>query len=474
MDGAVVRCSCGAGTTVRLGGFGIDGNAQMLTIYGNQKARFCDGLSRRNFLKIGGLAMGGLALPQILQAEAQLGIRRSHKAVIMIFLPGGPSHQDMFDLKMDAPAEIRGQFKPIKTRVPGIQICEHLPLIAAQMDKLAIIRSVVGAEDNHDAFQCLTGRPARNQPPGGWPALGAVVSTLEGPVNKLVPPFVGLSPKMGEMRWARAGEPGFLGPAYGPFKPEGAGKTDMVLNGVTLDRLADRKALLASFDQFRRDVDGSGMMDGMDAFNQQAFGLLTSSKLLEALDIEKENAKVRARYGKGDPKNRDDGGPKLMEHFLTARRLVEAGARCVTLAFSRWDHHGKNFDALRQDLPLLDQGVSALVEDIHQRGLDKDVSVIVWGEFGRTPTINKDGGRDHWPRVSCAMVTGGGMKLGQVIGSTDRLGGEAVERPVQFGEVFATLYHNLGIDVSKPLLTDLTGRPQFLVDGYAPMKELVS
>ncbi len=446
----------------------------MLTIFGKRTPSFCDGVSRRDFLKVGGLSLGGLALPQLFAAESASGIRRSHKAVIMIFLPGGPSHQDMFDLKMDAPSEVRGEFTPISTKVPGIQICEHLPLIARQMDKFAIIRSMVGALDDHDAFQCLTGRPVRNQPPGGWPSLGSVVSKLQGPVNKYVPPFVGLSPKMGEMRWARAGEPGFLGPAFGPFKPEGAGKTDMVLNGVTLDRLADRKALLSSFDNFRRDVDSSGMMEGMDAFNQQAFGLLTSSKLLEALDINKEDSKVRARYGKGDPKNRDDGGPKLMEHFLTARRLVEAGARCVTLAFSRWDHHGKNFDALRQDLPLLDQGVSALIEDLHARGLEKDVSVIVWGEFGRTPTINKEGGRDHWPRVSCALLAGGGMKTGQVIGATDRLGGEATERPVQFGEVFATLYHNLGIDANKVTLNDLSSRPQFLVDNnYQPVRELI-
>ncbi len=446
----------------------------MLTIYGHRTPRFCDGVSRRDFLRIGALGLGGLALPQLLQAESSAGIRRSHKAVIMIFLPGGPSHQDIFDLKMEAPSEVRGEFKPIPTNVPGIQICEHLPRLAKQMNRMAIIRSMVGALDDHDAFQCLTGRTVRNQPPGGWPSLGAVVTKLQGPVNKFVPPFVGLSPKMGEMRWARAGEPGFLGPAFGPFKPEGAGKTDMVLNGVTLDRLADRKTLLASFDTFRRDVDSSGMMEGLDAFNQQAFGLLTSSKLLEALDIEKEDPKVRANYGKGDPKNRDDGGPKLMEHFLTARRLVEAGARCVTLAFSRWDHHGKNFDALRQDLPLLDQGVSALLEDLHQRGLDKDVSVVMWGEFGRTPTINKDGGRDHWPRVSCAMLAGGGMKTGQVIGSTDRLGGEAVDRPVLFSEVFATLYNRLGIDPGKITLNDLSGRPQYLVDNSSlPLRELI-
>jgi hypothetical protein len=262
--------------------------------------------------------------------------------------------------------------------------------------------------------------------------------------------------------------------AHAPFKPsDEAGKADMVLNGITLDRLADRRALLSSFDRFRRDVDASGAMDGVDVFNRQAFGLLTSSKLAEALDLEREDSRLRARYGKGDPNNRDDGGPKLMEHFLLARRLVEAGARCVTLAFSRWDHHGKGFDALRQDLPLLDQGLSALIEDVYQRGLDKDVSIVVWGEFGRTPKINKDGGRDHWPAVNCGLLAGGGMRTGQVIGSTDRLGGEVKDRPVQFGEVFATLYHNLGIDVSKTTIPDLNGRPQYLVDGYSPMRELI-
>jgi hypothetical protein len=445
----------------------------MLTIYGN-KSRFCDGISRRNFLKIGSLVMGGLSLPQLLRAEAQSGIGKSHKAVIMIFLPGGPSHQDMFDLKLDAPSEIRGEFKPISTKVPGIQICEHMPRIAAVMDKLTIIRSIVGAKDNHDAFQCMTGHLTSPQPPGGWPSLGSVVSKLQGPVDKAVPAFIGLAPKMGHMEWADPGKPGFLGIAHAPFKPEGQGKEDMVLNGVTLDRLADRKTLLTGFDNFRRDVDASGLMEGLDAFNEQAFGVLTSSKLLEALDLQKEDKHIVERYGKGDPKNRDDGGPKLMEQFLMARRLVEAGARCVTLAFSRWDHHGDNFGALRQDLPLFDQGLSALVEDLHQRGLDKDVSVVVWGEFGRTPTINKDAGRDHWPRVSCAVLAGGGMKHGQVIGATDRLGGEASERPVQFGEVFATLYHNLGIDINKVTLPDLAGRPQYLVtDGCQPMPELV-
>jgi hypothetical protein len=449
----------------------------MLTILGPQPARsgYCDGVSRRNFLRIGALGLGGLSLSQLLQAEARAGIGRSHKAVIMIFLPGGPPHQDMFDLKMDAPLEIRGQFKPIPTNVPGIQICEHLPLVAKLADKYTLIRSMVGAEDRHDAITCLTGRHPRNAPPGGWPCMGSVLSKLQGPVSRTMPPSVGLSPKMGHVPWSDNGAAGFLGVGHAPFQPnKGGGKDDMVLNGVTLDRLGDRQRLLARFDGFRRDLDASGMMEGMDAFNQQAFGILTSSRLLEALDVEKEDRKLRERYGKGDPNNRDDGGPKLMEHFLVARRLVEAGARCVTLAFSRWDHHGDNFGALRQDLPLLDQGLNALLRDIHERGLDKDVSVVVWGEFGRTPTINKDGGRDHWPRVSFALLSGGGLRHGQVVGATDRLGGEASERPVQFGEVHATLYHALGIDVNKVTVPDLSGRPQFLVDGgLQPMKELV-
>jgi hypothetical protein len=248
----------------------------------------------------------------------------------------------------------------------------------------------------------------------------------------------------------------------------------LVLNGITLDRLADRQSLLQTFDQFRREVDGSGLMSGMDAFNQQAFGVLTSSRLLEALDVQREAPRVRERYGKGDAKVHGDAAPMLNEQFLVARRLVEAGARVVTVAYGFWDYHGNNFKNARADLPLLDQALTALLDDLHERGLDRDVSVVVWGEFGRTPTINKDGGRDHWPRASCALLAGGGMRTGQVIGATDRLGGEPTERPVTFGEVFATLYHNLGIDVNRVTVPDLSGRPQFLVpEGALPIRELV-
>lgn len=446
----------------------------MLTIFSSARAGlFCDGISRRNFIKIGALSMGGLALPQLLQAEAGAGIRRSHKAVIMIYLPGGPPHQDTFDLKLEAPSEIRGEFRPISTNVDGLQICEYLPKIARVCDKLAVIRSLADAVDDHSDFMCMTARRKQNQPPGGWPTFGAVASKLLGSTDAGVPPFVGLEPRM-QHRPYNAASPGFLGPGHNSFRPEAEGKSDMVLNGVTLDRLADRQALLTGFDRFRRNVDASGLMDGMDAFNRQAFGVLTSSRLLEALDVQREEPKRRERYGKGDARVHGDAAPMLNEQFLIARRLVEAGARVVTVAYGFWDYHGNNFKNARADLPLLDQGVSALIEDLHQRGLDKDVSVVVWGEFGRTPTINKDAGRDHWPRANCALLAGGGMRTGQVIGATDRLGGEPNERPVTFGEVFATLYHNLGIDVNKVTVPDLAGRPQFLVaDGAQPMRELV-
>ncbi|MFK5923386.1 MAG: DUF1501 domain-containing protein [Verrucomicrobiota bacterium] len=451
----------------------------MLSILSSDSGKFCDGVSRRNFLRIGGLGLGGLALPDLLRAESQKNHpakNNSHKAVIMIFLPGGPSHQDMWDIKTDAPSEVRGEFRAIKTNVPGIQIGELFPKIAAMADQFTFIRSMVGSFGGHDAFQCLTGRSPRNAPPSGWPSMGAVLSKMEGSVNSSCPPFVGLSPKCGHDEWGDPGTAGFLGPSHSPFTPyRGGGKEDVVLQGITLDRLSDRKNLLASFDHFRRDMDNSGMMKGMDSFHEQAFGVLTSSKLATALDISQEDSKTIENYGKGTEKLTADGCWKRLDQFLMARRLVEAGARCVTLGFSRWDWHGGNFKRAREDFPLLDQGVSTLVQDLRDRGLDKDVSVVVWGEFGRSPKINKTAGRDHWPRVSCALLAGGGMNHGQVIGATDRLGGEASERPVHFQEVFSTLYHGVGIDARRATVDDLGGRPRYLVeDQYPPLPELIS
>jgi hypothetical protein len=445
----------------------------MLTIRGRARGAFCDGVSRRDFLKIGGLALGGLSLPQILAAEAKAQVGISHKAIIMVFLPGGPPHQDMVDLKMDAPSEIRGEFKPIATNVPGIEFCEHLPKLAAMTDKLAVIRTIVGAQGEHAAVQCMTGYPeAVSRQQGGRPSIGAILSKLQGPVNSAVPPFVGLSPGMGHRPWADPGAPGYLGLAHAPFTPNGANLETMTLKGISLDRFGDRRSLLRGFDGLRRDVDANGSIEGMDSFTQRAFEILTSSKLVEALDLTREDPRLRAKYGYGDMKNVDDGGPCCNDQFLMARRLVEAGARCVTIGFGRWDYHNNNFGQCRERLPKLDAALSSLIEDLHVRGLDKDVSVVVWGEFGRTPKVNKDAGRDHWPSVSCALLACGGMKTGQVIGTTNRLGEVPKDRPVTFQSVFATLYHNLGIDPATTV-PNHSGRPMYLIDDFTPVHELI-
>jgi hypothetical protein len=287
--------------------------------------------------------------------------------------------------------------------------------------------------------------------------------------------------------WGYPGEGGFLGVAHAPFNLVGgkksmetktggkpAGAANMVLQGITLERLQDRRRLLNALDNYHRDADASGQMAGLDEFTQQAFGILTSSKLADAMDLSNEDPKVVERYGESEKTFRADGAPKMTENFLIARRLVEAGARVVSLNFSRWDWHGGNFTRARQDMPMLDQATSALVTDLCERGLDQDVSVIVWGEFGRTPKINKDAGRDHWPQVSCALLAGGGMQTGQTIGETNRLGEYATERPVSFHEVFATLYSNLGLDINTVRDFDLRGRPQYLVEpGTRPIAELV-
>jgi uncharacterized protein (DUF1501 family) len=252
---------------------------------------------------------------------------------------------------------------------------------------------------------------------------------------------------------------------------------NMVLQGITLDRLNDRKALLKSFDTVQREHDHKGVMDGMDAYEKQAFGILTSSKLVDAVDLSKEDPKVSGRYGVDDPEFERDGAPRMARNFCIARRLVEAGARVVSLNFTRWDWHGsdgKNFVQGKKDMPLLDRALTSLVRDLHERGLDKDVSVVVWGEFGRTPRINKDASRDHWPQVSCALLAGGGMKTGQVIGETNRNAEHPVKRPVKFQEVFATLYTNLGINLSQTRVFDPNGRPQYLVEpGIEPLAEVM-
>lgn len=454
----------------------------MLSILGRRDGskRYCDGVSRRDLLRIGalglGAAAGGWSLADLLRAEAN--DRRStsgrHKSLIMIYLCGGPPHQDMYDLKVDAPAEIRGPFQPIKTNVPGIEICEHLPRMAQMMDKLAPIRSLVGARDAHYSHQCLTGHHDFSAPAGGWPHIGAAASYFQGPVRPGSPPFVSLCYTTQHVPYNEPG-PGFLGLGHSSFRPTGPSRDDMVLQGIDAAQLADRRRLLSAFDRFRRDCDSSGKMEGLDVFEQRAMGILTSSDLFNALDLSQEDPAVRERYGSDDEtRAQGDGAPRAPQNFLAARRLVEAGARVVTLNYSFWDWHGSNFDNARRELPIFEKAFTALVEDLHARGLDRDVTVIAWGEFGRTPKINKDAGRDHWPRVSSALIAGGGLKTGQAIGSTDRLGGEADDRPVTFQEVFATLYHALGVNLESQRLFDFRGRPQYLVEpGVKPIAELI-
>jgi hypothetical protein len=446
----------------------------MLTILGGS-TRYCDGLSRRDVLKIGTLALGatGLTLADLFRAEGATG-RRPAKSVINVFLGGGPSHQDLWDIKTEAPVEIRGEFKPIATRVPGIEIGEVFPKIAARMDKFVAIRSVVGSRGGHDAVQCQTGWPPTSLTAlGGRPSLGAVVARLQGPSDRSIPPFVGLAATTQHVPWSDPGQPGFLGPTYAAFRPDGPGLADLTLRGVSRERLSDRQQLLHSFDALRRDLDASGQMESMEASTEKALGVLTSSRLLEALDLTREDPRVRERYGDGKPyRFQYDGAPTVNEQLLVARRLVEVGVRCVTLTYGRWDSHAQNFELVRDHGSKLDQGISALVDDLEQRGLLNEVTVVVWGEFGRTPRINAQAGRDHWPQVSCALLAGGGMRTGQVIGASNRLGEYARERPVHFQEIFATLYHNLGLDPVTNTLTDPTGRPQHLVD-YSVLSELL-
>jgi len=475
----------------------------MLTNSGSE-SRFCDGLSRRCCLQIGGLTLGGMALPAILRAESTNTASRSSsptrtaKGIIMVLLPGGPTHLDTVDLKPDAPSEIRGEFLPIATKQPGVEICELLPRLASIADKLTIIRSLTGFRDDHNTHWCSTGwesHPAMESspfiagfPPGDWPSMGSILSKQLGPRVAGVPPAVDLTPITPDARFilrTPPTQPGYLGSAHAGFEVEAVDRRNIQLNGTTLNRVSDRRALLSSFDRFRREVDQAGPTDGIDDFHRQAFEVLTSPRLAEALDLSREDAATRGRYGLNRAYPNEREGKTFLDQFLLARRAIEAGARCVTLAFCRypfgrmlkgdynWDWHRDIFNEARGALPLLDLGLSALLQDLTERGMLDDVAVVVWGEFGRTPKINENAGRDHWPRVCSALVAGGGMRHGQVIGSTTRWGEEPLTRPVHFRDVFASLYQRLGIDVATTQFTDRAGRPQYLVGDHRPLPELV-
>jgi hypothetical protein len=444
----------------------------MLKIYGD-KQRFCDGVSRRNFLQIGTMAFGGLTLADLLASEAQAATpSRSGKGVIVVYLPGGPPHQDMFDLKLDAPSDIRGEFNPIKTKVPGLEIGELFPKIAEIMDKCAVIRSLVGARDEHANPLCLSGFPMA-ETNKNHPSLGAALMKVRGAADPTMPAYVDLIPKTQHKPYSIPPASGFLGRQFAAARVDGDGASDMTLSGITLNRLQERQRLLQSVDKFRRAVDASDMVQAQDVSVQQAFNILTSHKFVEALDVSKEDPKTLAKYGKGQDAVAGDGCALKNEQFVAARRLIEAGVRCVSLGYGFWDFHGANFANMKKYAPMLDAAVSGLIQDIHDRGLDKDVSVVVWGDFGRTPKINKDAGRDHWPSVSCALLAGGGMRTGQAIGTTTKDGGYADDRPIHYRDVMATLLYNMGFDNRAQMTTDALDRPVYLYQEHEPISELI-
>jgi hypothetical protein len=411
-------------------------------------------VSRRSFLQIGALAMGGLTMPAVLRAEQQSGTR-SHKAVIMVYLSGGQSHHDTFDMKPDAPAEIAGEFRPRPTNVNGIQISEHLPRLGRMTDKLAIVRGIVGLRDEHSSFHTLTGYGMDITRREQKPNVCSVMSKVLGRTSPVIPAYVDLFPTMQHRPYNIPG-PGFVGPAHAGAKVENDQINLMRLNDMSAESFAGRRQLLESIDQMRRALD-TQPMERMDISYRQAFEVLTSSRLVDALDLTKETRAVRDRYGYGSSRHQGDGAPLWNDQLLMARRLVEAGVRCVTVAYGFWDTHGNNFRSLRNNLPVYDTGVSALIEDIHQRGMDRDVQVVVWGEFGRTPRINRDAGRDHWAPVNTCVLAGGGVPAGQIVGASDNIGAYAT-RQVHYRNVLATIYHNMGID-PHTIVRDVFDRP---------------
>ncbi len=430
-------------------------------------------LSRRDFLRIGALGLAGaLSQADVFRLQTRAQAAPGHKAVIMIYLPGGPSHLDLYDLKPDAPVEIRGEFKPIRTTVPGLEICEHFPLQAKIADKFAIVRGLKTSNE-HAASELLSGLDNRKR--GDWPSFGCSVSRLRS--TRSMPSYVSFA------ELPRDDDPGFLGPTCRPFtvrktrsgEVAGAELDNLSLRGLTVERLAERKAILASFDQLQRDIDHKGEVAGFDAFQAQAFDLITSGKVRAAFDLNREPEPVRSKYGP-------------FKDFLLARRLVEAGVSVVTLASGipartrfavDWDTHEHHFPHLRGHLPVFDAGVYALITDLYERGLADDVAVLMWGEFGRTPRLNSQivegrrlDGRDHWGDASFAFLAGGGLRTGQAIKDSGSRGERCTGRPYTPQNVLASLYHVLGIDPGQTTLSAPDGRPRYLLEDTTKIAEL--
>ncbi len=452
----------------------------MFTCFGATHQDKRGGISRRDFLQVGALGVGGVTLADLLRLRAQGADspQAAPKSVIMIYLFGGPSHIDMYDMKPDAPAEVRGEFGPIRTNVPGFDICELMPLQARIADKLAVVRNLKMATSAHNYQEPTCGfihRLGQARVGNPRPAFGSVVSRLRGGTG--MPPFVSLGLSTKSPGFADNVEnPEYLGLAHRPFVPDGPGMQDLVLTkGVTLDQMAERKRLLRTFDGLRRNMDARGEMAALDSFTARALEIVSSPQVRDAFDIGKEPDRVRAKYGlTGDlpPYNANYG---IWKQFLLARRLVEAGVSVVSLRVFGWDDHESIFPNYRRKLPVLDRGLHALVTDLNERGLDRNTAIVMWGEFGRTPKVSsylgRPVGRDHYGPANFAFFAGG-LRTGQVIGATDAWGAQPRGTPYRAQNVMATLYQFLGIDL-ETTLPDHTGRPVYLLDDRQPIAELL-
>ena len=430
--------------------------------------------------------MAGLSLPQVLKAESAADPAKTskEKSVIILWQRGGPSQHETWDPKPDAPQDYRGAFGAMSTNVPGIQICDLLPKCAKVMDKFSIIRSLYHTDAGHSAGDqvMFTGYPPNKGNPNEnfYPSCGSIVAEQQGHLNPDLPPYVMIPKRLPGV------DPAYLGKKYAPFETQADPAVEGPFNlpnfslgdSLSLNRLDSRKGLLKSFDDIRREVDVSGSMEAADGFNQQAFDILTSPKARDAFDLDAEPRKLRERYGfmpayKAPTPDRC-GVPAWSQRMLLARRLVEAGVRLVTVDLRWWDTHVKGYETMRDGfLPRWDQAYSALLQDLEDRGLSDNVMVVAWGEFGRTPKVNSTGGRDHYPNVFSASVSGGGIQGGRVIGESDSKGAEPKERPVQPQDVLATMYRHLGIDYNKHYL-DHGGRPVPVLPFGAPISELFS
>ncbi len=442
----------------------------MLDILGST-TRTCDGVSRRNFLRVGSLAVGGLSLPNLLRGEAaakEAGSSAKRKSVILVWQAGGPSHLDMYDLKPTAPAEYRGEFKPIPTNVPGIDIGEHLPLQAAMFDKFSVVRSAFHTNAGHGMGSqwMLTGyQPTIEVNDNIYPSCGSVVAALRGPNEPGMPAYCNVPNRLD------LGKAAYLGASFNPFSPDSNPNDasflvrNMKLPGnLSLSRLERRQQLLGQVDTIRRDIDTKGDIVGLDKFYRDAFEMVTNEKALRAFDIHKEDPRLREKYGRND----------LGQSCLLARRLVESGVTYVTVqAGGGWDTHGNNFAELKNKLlPNFDRAVAALVDDLFVRGLQDDVLVMAMGEFGRTPRINPTAGRDHWPGAMSVLFAGGGLQMGQAIGTTDSKAEYPTSKPYTPGCVLSTMYHTLGID-HHHVFYDQGRRPLPVLNEGQPISELI-